>query len=291
MSYLRAYGTLLDDTTAIYLPLLKYATPTDFAVSADWTPAAGDVKVSIDGGAAANVTNLPTYVTSKGWKFILTAAELTGKNIQVRVADSATKAVCDDGFTVETTANASSMWPDYSTSSPIAADVRQLVGDSTSAGNMKDDYTPAVGYNKDGTRLIANAAITSATFAAAAIDSTAIAANAIGSSQIATDAIGSAELAASAITEIQAGLATTADIPTAAAIRDAVWAKTMSELAAVPGVSDSVIAALEWLFLLSRNKITQTSTTTTLRNDADNATISTSTVSDDGTTATRGEFA
>lgn len=47
---------------------------------------------------------------------------------------------------------------------------------------------------------------------------------------------------------------------------------------------------LAWLLALSRNKITQTDTTTTLRNDADSATLSTSTVSSDGTTFTRGEF-
>jgi hypothetical protein len=45
-----------------------------------------------------------------------------------------------------------------------------------------------------------------------------------------------------------------------------------------------------WLGALSRNKITQTVTTQTLKNDADDAALGTSTVSDDGTTATRGEF-
>lgn len=71
---------------------------------------------------------------------------------------------------------------------------------------------------------------------------------------------------------------------------DEIWAKTMTELAAVPGVSGTVIQALEWLFLMSRNKITQTSTTQLVRNDADAATIGTSTLSDDGTTFVRGEF-
>lgn len=108
-------------------------------------------------------------------------------------------------------------------------------------------------------------AIVAGTFAAGAIDSAAIAA----------DAIGSSELAASAATEVA----------------DAVWAKTMSELSSVPGVSASVLEALEWVFLLARNKITQTATTQLLRNDADGATIGTSTHSDDGTTHTRGEFA
>ncbi len=45
-----------------------------------------------------------------------------------------------------------------------------------------------------------------------------------------------------------------------------------------------------WLGALTRNKMTQTSTTSTLRNDADGADISTSTVSDDGSKLTRGEW-
>jgi hypothetical protein len=71
---------------------------------------------------------------------------------------------------------------------------------------------------------------------------------------------------------------------------DAVWAKTMTELSAVPGVTASTLDALRWLFILARNKVTQTSTAQTLRNDADSATVGSSTVSDDGTTFTRGKF-
>ena len=71
---------------------------------------------------------------------------------------------------------------------------------------------------------------------------------------------------------------------------DAVWAKTMTELSAVPAVTASTLDALRWIFILARNKITQTSTAQAVRNDADSATIATSTVSDDGTTFVRGEF-
>jgi hypothetical protein len=71
---------------------------------------------------------------------------------------------------------------------------------------------------------------------------------------------------------------------------DAVWAKTMTELSSVPGVTASTLDALRWIFLLARNKITQTSSTQTLRNDADSAAIATAAVSDDGITFTRGEF-
>ena len=86
-----------------------------------------------------------------------------------------------------------------------------------------------------------------------------------------TDAITSTQLAASAIDEF--------------------WDEAMTEIAAVPAVTASYRDALRWMFALSRNKITQTATTQLLRNDADSATLGTSTVSDDGTTAVRGEFA
>ena len=71
---------------------------------------------------------------------------------------------------------------------------------------------------------------------------------------------------------------------------DAIWAKTMTELGAVPGVTGTVLAALEWLFQLARNKGTQTSTTKTLRNDADDGDIATSAISDDGTTFVRSKW-
>lgn len=71
---------------------------------------------------------------------------------------------------------------------------------------------------------------------------------------------------------------------------DAMWSKTMTELGAVPAVTGTVLGALEWLFQLARNKGTQTSTTKTLRNDADDGDIATAAISDDGTTFTRGEW-
>lgn len=67
-------------------------------------------------------------------------------------------------------------------------------------------------------------------------------------------------------------------------------AVVMVEPTAPPAVTGTLRAALAWLLALSRNKITQTGTTSVLRNDADGANIATSTVSDDGTTFTRGEW-
>jgi len=64
-----------------------------------------------------------------------------------------------------------------------------------------------------------------------------------------------------------------------------------AEPGGVPALTANLKTAISWLLALARNKITQTSTTSTLRNDADNANIATSTVSDDGTTFVRGEWA
>ncbi len=113
MPYLRKYNTLLvAGTTAIRIPIIKRAV-VDFAVGADWTPAAGDVKIAIDNTAPANVTNLPTATASGNgafWEFVLTAAELTSKQSVVTIVDSATKAIEDQSFTVETFGNASAMY-------------------------------------------------------------------------------------------------------------------------------------------------------------------------------------
>lgn len=114
MPFRRKYNTLLvAGTTAIRVPIVKRAV-VDFAVGADWTPAAGDVKILVDNTAAANVTNLPTAIASGNgavWEFILTAAELSCKQAVVTIVDSATKAIEDQAFIVETFGNASAMWP------------------------------------------------------------------------------------------------------------------------------------------------------------------------------------
>lgn len=106
-SYMRKYGT--GTGADIYINIPK-AGSANHAVSADWTPAAGDVKISKDGGVAANIGTLPTAVAmgnSAIWKFVFTDAELQAAFVSVTVSDSATKAVDDTGFSIETYGNAS----------------------------------------------------------------------------------------------------------------------------------------------------------------------------------------
>jgi len=64
----------------------------------------------------------------------------------------------------------------------------------------------------------------------------------------------------------------------------------MSDIAAVPGITSSIVQAINWLFCLGRNKRTQTSTTELVKKDNGTTTLATSTKSDDGTTFTRGAY-
>lgn len=75
-----------------------------------------------------------------------------------------------------------------------------------------------------------------------------------------------------------------------AEVVDTLSTDAQSELAAVPAANAALSAKINWLFLLARNKITQTASTQTVRNDADGADVATASVSDDGTTTTRAEW-
>lgn len=65
---------------------------------------------------------------------------------------------------------------------------------------------------------------------------------------------------------------------------------TVAEPAGIFAWPSTLGTIMGWLGAVSRNKLTQTETTQTVRNDADSADIAASTVSDNGTTFTRGEF-
>lgn len=154
---------------------------------------------------------------------------------------------------------------------PPSVNVTQISGDATAADNA-EAFFDGTGYAGTGNVIPTVTAVTTVNgLAANTITATAIAADAITAAKIATGAIDADALAADAVTEI--------------------WAKALTELAAVPAVTGTVIDALNWLFTVARNKIEQTATTSTLRKDDGTTALATSTVSDDATTFTRGEWA
>lgn len=190
MPFLSKYGV----ARHIYIPMVKRAV-VDHAVSADWTPAAGDVKISKDGGAAANVTNLPAAIAmgnSTIWDFSLTATETQAAQVMVTIGDTATKAVEDSAFIIETYGNASGQH-----AVDLADSVRAGLTALPNAAAGANGGLPT--GNASGQVVMsatATGAIVAASFAAGAIDASAIAA----------DAIGSSELAATAVAEIAAGV-------------------------------------------------------------------------------------
>jgi len=140
---LRKYAT--GTGADIHVPIIKRAV-VDFAVGADWTPATGDVTVTIDGGTAANIATLPVVLAMGNgalWKFVLSNAELTGKKITINVTDSATKAVEDQCIMIETHGHASAQYvPDFTaalaTPTNITAGVITTVTNLTNAPTSGD---------------------------------------------------------------------------------------------------------------------------------------------------------
>jgi len=106
MSELRKYGVLLTTARAISFDLFK-VDGIDLEPAA--TFAAGDIKISKDGGAEANITNLPTD-EGQGYRLILTVAELTASRVRISIVDqTATKVWLDISIMVETYGHASAM--------------------------------------------------------------------------------------------------------------------------------------------------------------------------------------
>jgi hypothetical protein len=125
--FLRKYNT----AATVNVPMIK-AGVRDFAVSADWTPANPDVRVSKDEGALANITTLPVPVNTgaPSWKFSLSAAEMSCARLTVMIVDTAPKGVEDNQFDVVTFGNAAAQY---------ATDFSNLPTLGTGAGQINVD--------------------------------------------------------------------------------------------------------------------------------------------------------
>mgnify|MGYP001581743108 CR=1 FL=1 len=88
-----------------YVGLVSQANTKIF--QANPTIAAGDFKVSIDGGALNNPTTIPTVTPAAGKavKITLSASEMTGDNIQVICSDAAGDEWCDCEINIQTSDN------------------------------------------------------------------------------------------------------------------------------------------------------------------------------------------
>ena len=75
-----------------------------------------------------------------------------------------------------------------------------------------------------------------------------------------------------------------------AEVVDVLFVDAVAEPTSAVAANGSLTAKLSWMCALSRNKLTQTSSTQTLRNDADSSDIASAAVTDDTVTFTRNEF-
>ena len=124
------YGVAYD----FYIPIVKRGV-IDFAVSADWTPATGDTKLSKDGGADANTATNPSAVGSATgkWKVPISSAEAQCKQGLITIIDAATKVVEDQSIRFITFGNASAMIKANLNLTNLLVDVKAINGDATAA--------------------------------------------------------------------------------------------------------------------------------------------------------------
>ena len=164
-----------------------------------------------------------------------------------------------------------------------AINAAALGADAITAAKIADDAIAA--------EHLATGTIVAATFAANAITSTVVADNTVTAAKLNADCITNAKIADDAIgAENLATDAISADALSSAAV-DEIWAKAMSDLAqGAPSVTASVFTAINYLYEAWRNKTTTTATLITLTKDDGSTGLVKSTISDDGTTFTKGEF-
>lgn len=284
-----------------------------------------DCIVMTDEAAEGTATN--DFVDEgTGYSLVLTAAEMAGARITVYVVDSATKVWLDKTIQIETFGHLSSAHPylspywtngavnDGSASSTVwtfdgftEATADHVIGSEltfTSGANAGQcrtvtDYTSTVitvspaflAAPADNDEFVLKARPTTSAgqvpgvdIASILVDTAVIGALGAGLSNIPWNASWDGEVQ-SEVTDALVAMFTDA-----ATLVNLFYDEAMTETGGVPAVTASFRDAFRWQFALSRNKGTQTSTTKTLRNDADGADIATSAISDDGTVFTRGEW-
>lgn len=167
MSYFGKYAT----AKTIVFPIVKRGV-VDLAQSADWTPATGDTKISINNGTLANTTNNPAIVAGTNgvlWSLALTTGEMTGLDIRVQIVDSATKAVEDQTLEIYTYGNAAATFVTDFSAANMAANILAVNSVTLGTGAI-----PELGIAESGTAQSATGTTLVMRSAAVFADSTCI---------------------------------------------------------------------------------------------------------------------
>ena len=246
------------------------------AAVTDLTISTATIRLSANGGNMAGKNTGGSTHDENGWyTTTLDTADTTAVGrLQISANNSSALPVWMEGQVIEETiydaifAAGANAWSGSTGASQITGIATGVITADTIAAN-------AIGASE-----IADGAIDAATFAAGAINAAAIADGAIDAATFAAGAIDAAAIATGAID---------ADALAASAV-DEIWDEALTETPGAPAITGTIRQYMAWWAALSRNRITQTATVTTLRNDANDADLSTSGVTDDATTFVRGEF-
>jgi hypothetical protein len=157
----------------------------------------------------------------------------------------------------------------------MKADALAISGDSTAADNA-EAFFDGTGYAGTGNTIPTVTTVTGAVGSVAG--------------NVGGNVAGSVGSVAGNVTGSVGSLATQAKADVNTEVLDVLVTDTFAEPSAVPAATSSLKDKIGWVCALWRNKRTQTSTTETLRNDADSASIATSSKTDSGGTFTRGEW-
>lgn len=237
-----------------------------------------DTEISKDAGTFADATNEVTEIaTSSGMYYIdLTSTEMNADTVAVIVKTATSGA--------KTTPVV--MYPQES--GDIKVDLQSIAGSTVSTSSAQLGVN-VVNYGGSA----AQAASGRPQVDVELWNGTAVPAEHTAGYPIVTvkDGTGTGEIDTTSGGVLVSTLASQAKADVNAEVVDALATDTYAEVSGVVAATSSLKDKINWLFALSRNKITQTSTTQTLRNDADSASLATAAVSDDGTTATRAEWA
>ncbi len=255
--FLRKYAT----ATTVYFPLIGAGT-VNFTSTA--TVASTDIKISVDGGAFAITSVDAVNEGSFGYSYTCRAGtEMTGKTSVLLIHHTdGTQAFEDTMLIIETYGNSAAQ---HTFDLSIA---NQTV--IASAGTVTLTGGQLVTVGTISAAAVGVGLLSAGAFAAGFLSAGGIAANAISAGGIATGAIDAYALATDAVTEI--------------------WGIAAVPSTTPPAWTASMLSTISWLMALSRNTITQTSVLQTVLQSDGATTLATSTVSDNGTTFTRGSF-
>ena len=148
-----------------FVPLVSQANTK--IMQANPTIAAGDFKVSIDGGALANPSTLPavTPAGSKMVKITLSAAEMTGDNITLIASDAAGAEWCDLVVNIQTSARQIDDLA-YPTTSGRSLDVTATGAAGIDWGNVEN---PSTAVNLSATNIDTDQVVASVTGAVGSV--------------------------------------------------------------------------------------------------------------------------